>query len=98
MSRFALPQDDAFRRLNDSLAFDWRLAPFDVRQSVAHASMLAARGIISDADRDALHAALATVAQEVDDENFPFAENDEDVHMAIERRVTETSREAGGPL
>ena len=46
MSRFAQPQADAFRRLNDSLAFDWRLAPFDVAQSVAHASMLAARGII----------------------------------------------------
>src|ERR1700749_2872775 len=97
-SRFSEPQSDAFRRMNDSLSFDWRLAPFDVRQSVAHASMLAARGIISDADRDALHAALATVAQEVDDENFPFAEDDEDVHMAIERRVTELAGEAGGRL
>ena len=47
MSRFAEPQADAFRRLNDSIAFDWRLAPFDVQQSIAHASMLAARGIIS---------------------------------------------------
>jgi argininosuccinate lyase len=97
-SRFSEPQSDAFRRMNDSLSFDWRLAPFDVRQSVAHASMLAARGIISDADRDALHAALATVAREVDDENFPFAEDDEDVHMAIERRVTELAGEAGGRL
>jgi argininosuccinate lyase len=98
MSRFALPQDDAFRRLNDSLAFDWRLAPFDVRQSVAHASMLAARGIISEPDRDALHAALAVVAREVQDGTFPFAPDDEDVHMAIERRVTELAGEAGGRL
>jgi argininosuccinate lyase len=98
MSRFALPQDDAFRRLNDSLAFDWRLAPFDVQQSIAHASMLAAQEIISDEDRDALHAALEVVAKEVADGTFPFAENDEDVHMAIERRVTELAGEAGGRL
>ncbi len=98
MSRFAEPQADAFRRLNDSLAFDWRLAPFDVQQSVAHASMLAAQEIISDEDRDALHAALAVVAKEVSDGTFPFAENDEDVHMAIERRVTELAGEAGGRL
>jgi len=98
MSRFAEPQADAFRRLNDSLAFDWRLAPFDVQQSVAHASMLAAQEIISDEDRDALHAALAVVAKEVADGTFPFAENDEDVHMAIERRVTELAGEAGGRL
>lgn len=97
-TRFAVSQDDAFRRLNDSLAFDWRLAPFDVRQSVAHASMLAARGIISEADRDALHAALAVVAREVEEGTFPFAPNDEDVHMAIERRVTELAGEAGGRL
>jgi argininosuccinate lyase len=98
MSRFAEPQAEAFRRLNDSLAFDWRLAPFDVQQSVAHASMLAAQGIIAAADRDALHAALAVVADEVRDGTFPFAENDEDVHMAIERRVTELAGEAGGRL
>jgi argininosuccinate lyase len=98
MSRFAEPQADAFRRLNDSLAFDWRLAPFDVQQSVAHASMLAARGIISSEDRDALHAALAVVSVEVRDGTFPFAQSDEDVHMAIERRVTELAGEAGGRL
>jgi argininosuccinate lyase len=96
--RMAVPQAEVFRRLNDSLAFDWRLAPYDVQQSIAHASMLAAKGIISDADRDALHAALETVATEVRDSSFVFAEGDEDVHMAIERRVTELAGEAGGRL
>jgi argininosuccinate lyase len=94
----AVPQDDVFRRLNDSLAFDWRLAPYDVEQSVAHASMLAATGIISTEDRDALHAALSQVAGEVHDNTFVFDEGDEDVHMAIERRVTEIAGEAGGRL
>jgi len=96
--RMAVPQADAFRRLNDSLAFDWRLAPYDVQQSVAHASMLAARGIISEADRDALHAALEKVAAEVAENRFAFADGDEDVHMAIERRVTELAGDAGGRL
>jgi argininosuccinate lyase len=96
--RMAVPQDDVFRRLNDSLSFDWRLAPYDVEQSVAHATMLAAAGIISDADRDDLHAALETVAGEVRDGTFVFADGDEDVHMAIERRVTELAGEAGGRL
>ncbi len=96
--RMAVPQDDVFRRLNDSLAFDWRLAPYDVEQSIAHASMLAASGIISTEDRDALHAALSHVAGEVRDNTFAFDEGDEDVHMAIERRVTELAGEAGGRL
>ncbi|MGH2861172.1 MAG: argininosuccinate lyase, partial [Solirubrobacteraceae bacterium] len=98
MSRFAQPQAEPFRALNDSLAFDWRLAPFDVEQSRAHAAMLAARGIISEHDRDALHAALATVAEEVREGAFAFAPGDEDVHMAIERRVTELAGEAGERL
>jgi argininosuccinate lyase len=96
--RIAVPQDDVFRRLNDSLAFDWRLAPYDVEQSVAHASMLAASGIISTEDRDVLHAALSRVADEVRDNTFVFDDGDEDVHMAIERRVTELAGEPGGRL
>jgi argininosuccinate lyase len=96
--RMAQAQADTFRRLNDSLSFDWRLAPFDVRQSLAHASMLAARGIISADDRDALHVALGRVADEVREGTFTFADGDEDVHMAIERRVTELAGEAGGRL
>ena len=61
MSRFSLPQDDAFRALNDSIAFDRRLGELDVRQSIAHASMLAAQGIISVEDRDALQRALREI-------------------------------------
>ncbi len=98
MSRFSEPQHEAFRRLNDSLAFDWRLAPYDVRQSRAHAGMLAARGIISEADRDALLAALGEVERELEAGRFPFADGDEDIHMAIERRVTDLAGPVGGKL
>jgi argininosuccinate lyase len=98
MSRFAEPQDAAFRALNDSLSFDWRLGPYDVQQSRAHASMLAAQGIISDAERDQLHAALDQVERELGESSFPFADRDEDIHTAIERRVTELAGRVGGKL
>ncbi len=98
MSRFAEPQDDAFRRLNDSIAFDWRLSPYDLDQSVAHARMLTAQGIISESDRDALLGGLEQVRRELAEGSFPFADSDEDIHMAIERRVTEIAGRAGGRL
>jgi len=98
MSRFAEPQDDAFRALNDSLSFDWRLGPYDVQQSRAHATMLAAQGIITDAERDELRRALDQVQRELGEGEFPFAEGDEDIHMAIERRVTELAGRVGGKL
>jgi argininosuccinate lyase len=98
MSRFAEPQDAAFRALNDSLSFDWRLGPYDVQQSRAHASMLAAQGIISDAERDQLHAALDQAERELGEGSFPFADGDEDIHTAIERRVTELAGRVGGKL
>jgi len=98
MSRFAEPQDAAFRALQDSLSFDWRLGPYDVQQSRAHASMLAAQGIISDGERDELRAALDQVERELGEGGFPFADGDEDIHTAIERRVTELAGRVGGKL
>ncbi len=98
MSRFAEPQDPAFRRLNDSIAFDWRLGPYDVAQSRAHATMLAASGIISEGERDALLEGLDRVQSELDAGRFAFAADDEDIHMAIERRLTELSGPVGGKL
>ncbi|HWF49926.1 MAG TPA: argininosuccinate lyase [Solirubrobacteraceae bacterium] len=98
MSRFAEPPDVIFRGLNDSIGYDWRLGPYDVQQSRAHAAMLAAQGIIAEEDRDQLHSALDQVESELGDGSFPFAEGDEDIHMAIERRVTEIAGPVGGKL
>ena len=76
--------------LNDSLSFDWRLAPYDVEQSRAHAAMLAAqRNHLAQRPRRALRRARAASSASSSEGSFPFADGDEDVHMAIERRVTE---------
>ncbi len=98
MSRFSEPPDAAFRRLNDSISYDQRLWPFDVQQSRAHVRMLAAREIVSAKDRDEVLEALDQVEREFGEGSFRLDENDEDIHMAIERRVTELAGEAGRRL
>src|SRR5687768_1749551 len=98
MGRFSEPQADDFRALDSSLSFDRVLWPYDVAQSRAHAGMLAERGVITEADRDALHDALERVEVELADGTFPFAGDDVDIHMAIERRVTELAGPVGGKI
>jgi argininosuccinate lyase len=98
MARFTIPQDPVFQQLNASIGFDWRLGPYDIEQSRAHAKMLASAGIITDADRDALLNGLMRVEEELDTGEFPFREDDEDIHMAIERRLTEIAGPVGGKL
>src|SRR3954464_8556401 len=98
MSRFAEPQDPLFTDLNRSLPFDRRLWREDLAQSRAHARMLAAQRIVRSEDRDALLAALDEVGRELAEGRFGFQDGDEDIHMAIERRVTEIAGPAGGRL
>jgi argininosuccinate lyase len=98
MSRFREPQHPDFQRMNSSLAFDRRLWPQDLAQSRAHARMLAACGIVSEDDRDALLAGLDAVEAELAEGRFPFEPDDEDIHMAIERRLTELAGPVGGRL
>ncbi len=84
--------------MNASIAFDRRLWRYDIAQSRAHAHMLAACGIISDLDRDTMLTGLGMVEIEFAEERFPFEEDDEDIHMAIERRLTEIVGPTGGKL
>jgi argininosuccinate lyase len=98
MGRFTDPQDPLFRALNSSIAYDFRLAPYDLEQSLAHVRMLARAGIISEEDRDAIEAGLAAVRAEIEGDAFVVREDDEDVHMAIERRVTEIVGPVGGKM
>jgi argininosuccinate lyase len=84
--------------MNTSVGFDRRLWPQDIAQSRAHASMLAARGIISAEDRDVLLRGLEQVREELERGSFVFVAEDEDVHMAIERHLTELVGPVGGKL
>jgi argininosuccinate lyase len=87
-----------FQRLNASIAFDRRLAPHDVAQSRAHVRVLAETGVLTEDEASALLRGLEEVARELDAGAFVFAEDDEDVHMAIERRLTEIAGPVGGKL
>jgi argininosuccinate lyase len=98
MGRFADPQDPLFRALNSSIAFDYRLAPYDIEQSLAHARMLAHSGIIGPADLEQIEKGLATVRDEIEADTFVVQPDDEDIHMAIERRLTEIAGPVGGKL
>ena len=98
MSRFSESQDPLFRALNSSIGFDRRLAPYDLRLSLAHVRMLARCGIIEEAERDELEGALEEVRNELEEGRFEVRPDDEDVHMAIERRVTELAGAVGGKL
>ncbi|MGA9283813.1 MAG: argininosuccinate lyase [Solirubrobacteraceae bacterium] len=98
MSRFSEPQSPDFVRMNTSVGFDQRLWPQDIAQSRAHAAMLAARGIISSEDRDALLDGLDRVREEFEAGRFVFVAEDEDIHMAIERHLTELVGRVGGKL
>jgi argininosuccinate lyase len=98
MSRFADPQDPRFRAINTSIGFDYRLAPHDLDQSVAHARMLARTGILDDDELAQIERGLAEVRAEIVEDRFEVRDDDEDIHMAIERRLTEIVGPVGGKL
>jgi len=82
----------------ESLSFDRRLWPDDITGSRAHVRGLARVGLLTEAERDAVLAALDVVATELGDGSFVFAPSDEDIHTAVERRVTELAGPAGAKL
>jgi argininosuccinate lyase len=98
VSRFNQPQHPSFVAMNASVGFDRRLWPQDIACSRAHARMLAAQSIISPADRDALLQGLDQIESELGEQRFSFSERDEDIHMAIERRLVELAGPVGGRL
>jgi argininosuccinate lyase len=89
--RFGSSPAEAFERLNASIPFDIRLAPYDIRGSIAHARMLGARKIVSGKESDALVGGLETVLGEVEAGKFVWDLSDEDVHTAVERRLREVA-------
>ena len=95
MSAGPAPEMMAF---STSLAFDRRLGPDDVRGSLAHVRGLGRTGILPPDEVETLEAALGLVGAELDSATFVYLLTDEDIHTAIERRVTEIAGETGAKL
>ncbi len=90
---------DAFtQEFGASLEVDKHMAQQDIRGSVAHATMLAEQGVISAQDRESIVSGLMQISQEIEAGEFAWDINDEDVHMAIERTLTERIGTAGARL
>ena len=87
--RFEGGPSEALQALNDSLPFDQRMFREDIAGSRAHVRMLCDVGLFTELERDGVIAALDAVEAEIADGTFAFQVNDEDIHTAVERRVTE---------
>ena len=87
--RFSSGPSQLMQDINASIAYDQRLFRQDIAGSKAHASMLAHCGIISPADRDAIHSGLETILDEITSGSFVFSAELEDIHMNIESRLAE---------
>ncbi|WP_400085714.1 argininosuccinate lyase [Yoonia sp. R78084] len=96
--RFAAGPDAIMEAINASIGYDRRLAPQDIAGSRAHAAMLAATGIITDTDAEAIREGLLTVLSEIETGVFPFSAALEDIHMNVEARLRDTIGEAAGRL
>jgi argininosuccinate lyase len=96
--RFAQGPSDSVFALSRSVHFDWRLAPYDLRSSMAHLAILKKSGLVATKDADAISKALKELTKEVSAGSFVAIDSDEDVHSALERGLTEKLGTVGGSL
>jgi argininosuccinate lyase len=96
--RFSEPTDDDLRALNDSIGFDQRMYKEDIQGSIAWATALGQAGVISGDDVEHIVDGLEKVRAEFDAGTFEFKAGDEDIHTAVERRLTELIGVVGGRL
>jgi argininosuccinate lyase len=96
--RFASGPDAIMQAINASIGFDQRLYAQDIAGSRAHAAMLAAQGILSIKDAEAIGEGLLAILSEIEAGQFPFTPDLEDIHLNIEARLTERIGEAGKRL
>jgi argininosuccinate lyase len=98
MSRFRKDPDPRFWRINRSIEFDWRLAPYDIDQSQAHARGLRDIGVLDDAELEQIDSGLERVRARMAAHGFEFEEADEDIHMAVERLLGDEIGPLAGKL
>jgi argininosuccinate lyase len=96
--RFAQGPEDSVFALSRSVHFDWRLAPYDLRSSLAHLAILKKSELISSKDAEVIQIALKELMTEVSQGSFVPQDGDEDVHSALERGLTEKLGPVGGAL
>ncbi len=96
--RFAEQTAASVEAFTESISYDWRLYRHDIMGSKAHTRMLAKQGLISEEERDAITAGLSEIEQEIDEGKFTFREDLEDIHMNIEKALTDKIGAAGEKL
>jgi len=96
--RFNKPLDEAAVGYTSSLPFDRRLYPYDIRGSIAHARMLARQGILSPDEAEAIQQGLNTILHEIEQGEFEFKPEMEDIHMAVEARLFQLIGDTAGRL
>lgn len=96
--RFSKSTDEMINEFQASIAFDQRMYREDIAGSIAHATMLEKCGIISREDKESIIRGLEDILEEIEEGRFRFSVDLEDIHMNIEKRLTEAVGEAGGRL
>ncbi len=96
--RFAEATAASVEAFTESISYDWRLYHHDIMGSKAHARMLAKQGLIADDERDAILQGLAEIEQEITNGTFVFRPELEDIHMNIEKALTDRIGAAGEKL
>lgn len=96
--RFTKAEEKNALDFNASISYDCRMYKEDIAGSKAHAKMLARHGIISEEDRVKITEGLSKIKKEIDDGKFPFSIELEDIHMNVEKRLTDDIGDAGARL
>jgi argininosuccinate lyase len=96
--RYSADSAPLFDRLHASIGFDYVLAPFDLKGSRAHVRMLGRIGVLCDGDRDLILDGLERIARELEVGSCKWELSDEDIHMAIERRLAELIGPVAGKM
>ncbi|MEN8819684.1 MAG: argininosuccinate lyase [Abyssibacter sp.] len=96
--RFTQATDPRVEAFTESVSFDARLAPYDIQGSIAHATMLGRCNILTEAETATVVAGLKAIADQIESGDFHWDTALEDVHMNIERRLTEQVGDVGKKL
>ena len=96
--RFSEPVSELVKKYTASVDFDKRMAAFDIQGSLAHAAMLTRAGVLSEADLSAIEAGMAEILQDIQEGRFEWSVDLEDVHMNVEKRLTDKIGDAGKRL